>query len=103
MTQQQLGLFGDVTTVPTSEADDQTESDYREARLPFSDACDVAAQYGRETAARYLAEPIVQVRLRSFVRGLAFANDFDERAQEKLRNVAWTAADPIVQEHGLPF
>jgi len=100
---QQLGLFGDVTTASTSEAAAQTESDYREACLPFSDACEVAAQYGRETAARYLAEPMVQLRLRSFVRGLAFANDFDADAQELLRNIAWTAADPIVQEHGLPF
>lgn len=100
---QQLGLFGEVTTASTSEVADQTESDYHEARLPFSDACEVAAQYGRETAASYLAEPMVQLRLRSFVRGLAFANDFDKAAQEKLRNIAWTAADPIVQEHGLPF
>jgi hypothetical protein len=100
---QQLGLFGEVAMAPTSAADEQTESDYREARVPFTDACDIAAQYGRETAERYLAAPMVRLRLRSFVRGLAFANDFDADAQELLRNIAWTAADPIVQEHGLPF
>jgi hypothetical protein len=46
---------------------------------------------------------MVTLRLRSFVRGLSFANDFDADAQELLRNIAWSAADPIVQEHGLPF
>lgn len=99
----QLGLFGEVAMTYTLSADEQTESDYRETRVAFDDACKIAAQYGRETAVTYLAAPMVSLRLRSFVRSLSLANDFDAEAQELLRNIAWAAADPIVEEHGLPF
>jgi hypothetical protein len=98
---QQLGLFGNEMKANANNAAAQTGSDYREACVAFSDACDIAAQYGRETAERYVSAPAVRQRLQLFVEGLACANDFDAGERELLRNIAWAAADSLVSE--LPF
>lgn len=93
----QLNLFdaGPVQAFMHSAAADDS---YTEEVLDLEAACDAATAYGRETARTCASYPILCRRLAEFVDGLATANDFDRDECEVLRNCAFAAADPIMQQ-----
>lgn len=71
---------------------------YLEEAMTIEDAWEVARAYGRETARRYHAVPMIRRRVSTFVAGIAEANGFDDVQEEHLIAVAMTYADAELQD-----
>jgi hypothetical protein len=81
-----------------------TEADvYVEPELSFSDAVDVARNYGAETAVRYQVARDVADKIRNFIGGLVAVHDYSANEAEYLRNVAWAGAERSNALSDLPF